>query len=651
MGVRYLFKERLEALWNFGLRTDSDDKAKPSEGTAEKGKTVQHIIRQSFPLLKRAALLSVFVNLVGYFPAIFSLQVYDRVIYRSGLNTLTALVIGVVIMLVADFMLRSIRAKFLRIAAVRIDGEISNKLLQKFLAIPLRDLESRSTAHWYALFKDVDTVRVVWSGAVAMTMLEVPFAILGLVIIAIVAMPALPIVVLGLVALSLLSWYGAGEFRKRRVEEFNLARQRDEVLAEVCRGREAIKALVQDESANRAWLQSYNSWVQESYVRNGEQEDQRELSSTIMLVMTVAITTFGAISVINQWMTVGGLIASGMLATKSIAPLAQLCGFWRSIAHSREATDRLNQVFDVEEERADSKLDLPMPSGAIRLENVVYQHLGAPKPVLKGVSAQIGPRGIYGVAGDNGAGKSTLLKILRGLYQPQQGRVLLDEYDLAQFSRKDLAKWISFLPQTSQLFEGTIVDNLRRSNPDATDEQIILAAKRSGAHDFIAKLPDGYMTEVGEGGNRLSGGQRRRVAITQAFLSDAPVLLMDEPTNDLDFATETHLMAIFKSLAQVKTIVMVTHSVRLMSITEKIIYLDKESKLHVGSTPEMLKLLYGINMPKPAVAVAPTPSATLQQPAAAASASAPVKATGTDGGPVAPASDSAAPAGDRSANA
>jgi len=374
---------------------------------------------------------------------------------------------------------------------------------------------------------------------------------------------------------------------------------RDEVLAEVCRGREAIKSLVQDDSAKRAWVSSYNSWVQESFQKNGEMEDQRELSVSIMLCVNVAITAVGAYAVINQWMTVGGLIASNMLAAKAIGPLAALSGHWRSIAHSREATDRLNKVFAADEEKQHTGLSLPMPSGALRLENVSYQHVGAQKEVVKSVSAQIGPRGIYGLAGDNGAGKSTLLKLLRGLYEPQSGRVLLDEYDLSQFSRQELSKWIGFLPQTSQLFEGTIVENLRRSNPDASDEQILLAAKRSGAHEFIAKMPDGYMTQVGEGGNRLSGGQRRRVAITQAFLSDAPVLLLDEPTNDLDFAAETHLMAVFKSLATVKTIIMVTHSVRLMSICDKIIYLDKASKLHVGATPEMLKLLYGISVPKP----------------------------------------------------
>jgi len=597
MGIRYLFKERLESLWNFGLKPAEDAQ---SLGEAEKGQTVKHVIRGTFPLLKRAALLSVFVNLVGLFPAIFSLQVYDRVIYRSGLNTLTALLIGMTIILAADLILRSFRARVLRVAAVRIDGDVASKLMDKILAIPLRELEAKSTARWYALFKDVDTVRVVWSGAVAMTILDLPFAILAIGLIMAIALPVLPVVLVGLTLLAALSWYSAGEFRKRRVEEFTRARRRDEVLAEVCRGREAIKALVQDESAKRAWVDSYNSWVQESFQKNGEMEDQRELSVSIMLAVNVAITAMGAYAVINQWMTVGGLIAANMLASKAIGPLASLCGHWRSIAHSREAADRLDQVFDAEVEKEHTGLDLPMPSGALRLENVIYQHLGAQKPVLKGVSAQIGPRGIYGVAGDNGAGKSTLLKILRGLYQPQQGRVLLDEYDLSQFSREELGKWIAFLPQTSQLFEGTIVDNLRRSNPNASDEQIILAAKRSGAHDFIAKLPDGYMTEVGEGGNRLSGGQRRRVAITQAFLSDAPVLLMDEPTNDLDFATETHLMAVFKSLAQLKTIVMVTHSVRLMSISEKIIYLDKESKLHLGSTPDMLKLLYGINVPKPA---------------------------------------------------
>lgn len=618
MSVKYLFKERLEALWNFGLKPQAH-KTADEPGTElvqlPEGNTVQQVIRGALPLLKRAALLSVFVNLIALFPAVFSLQIYDRVIYRSGLNTLVALLIGMAIILAADLILRSFRARVLRVAAVKIDGQIASLLMNKILSIPLRQLEARSTAAWYALFKDVDTVRVVWSGAVAMTLLDLPFAILALALIATVALPVLPVVLTGLAALAALAWYSSGEFRKRRVEEFARARRRDEVLAEVCRGREAIKSLVQDESAKRAWVGSYNAWVQESFQKNGEMEDQRELSTSIMLCVNVAITAVGAVAVINQWMTVGGLIAANMMASKSIGPLASLIGHWRSIAHSREATDRLNQVFDSEGEKQHTGLVLPMPSGALRLENVSYQHLGAQKEVVKSVSAQIGPRGIYGLAGDNGAGKSTLLKLLRGLYEPQSGRILLDEYDLSQFSRQELARWIGFLPQTSQLFEGTIVDNLRRSNPDATDEQILLAAKRSGAHDFIAKMPNGYMTEVGEGGNRLSGGQRRRIAITQAFLSDAPVLLLDEPTNDLDFAAETHLMAVFKSLATVKTIVMVTHSVRLMSICDKIIYLDKASKLHVGSTPEMLKLLYGISVPKPVPAVAVKPAVAGVEPA------------------------------------
>ncbi|HEX5485086.1 MAG TPA: ATP-binding cassette domain-containing protein [Limnobacter sp.] len=636
MSVKYLFKERLEAIWNFGLQQvagkPSSDNQTESPNSVSTDKTVSGVVRGAFPMLKRAALISVFVNLVGLFPAIFSLQVYDRVIYRSGLNTLTALLIGMAIILSADLILRSFRARVLRVAAVRIDGDIAGRLMNKLLAIPLRNLEARSTAAWYSLFKDVDTVRVVWSGAVAMTILDLPFAILSIGLIATIALPLLPVVLVGLACLATLSWYSSGEFRKRRVEEFMLARRRDEVLAEVCRGREAIKSLVQDESAKRAWVESYNSWVHESFQKNGEMEDQRELSTSIMLSVNVLITAVGAFAVIHQWMTVGGLIASNMLASKAIGPLASLSGHWRSIAHSREATDRLDAVFASEEEKQHTGLNLPLPSGALRLESVSYQHVGAQKSVLNSVSVQLGPRGIYGVAGDNGAGKSTLLKILRGLYTPSEGRVLLDEYDLSQFSRQELSKWVGFLPQTSLLFEGTIVDNLRRSNPDATDEQILLAAKRSGAHDFIAKLPDGYMTQVGEGGNRMSGGQRRRIAITQAFLSDAPVLLLDEPTNDLDFATETHLMAVFRSLAATKTIVMVTHSVRLMSICDKIVYLDKESRLHLGSTPEMLKLLYGISLPKPAVAA---PAQAVQHgvaPAVAHQSGADVDAAASTGG-------------------
>lgn len=621
MSVLYLFSKRLAELTNFGLNKRDQDEAGEQGGERSHNRTTADIIRETMPLLKRAAMLSIFVNLLGLFPAIFSMQVYDRVIYRSGLNTLTALLIGMVVILGADLVLRSVRARVLRVSAVRLDAEIANQLMRKLLKVPLRDLESKPTAAWYSLFKDVDTVRVVWSGAVAMTILDLPFAILSLGLIALIAMPLLPVVLAGLACLGALSWYSAGEFRKRRVEEFARARRRDEVLAEVCRGREAIKSLVQDASARRAWIDSYNAWVEESFDRNGEMEDQRELSTSIMLAVNIAITAMGAYAVINQWMTVGGLIGANMLASKAVGPLASLCGHWRSIAHSREAADRLDTVFSSEEEKSHTGLSLPRPSGALRLENLTYQHVGARAPVLHGVTGQIGPRGLYAVAGDNGSGKSTLLKVLRGLYLPQSGRVLIDEYDLSQFSREELSAWIGFLPQNSQLFEGSIVENLRRSNPDVTDEQILLAAKRSGAHDFIAKLPDGYATQVGEGGNRMSGGQRKRIAITQAFLSDAPVLLLDEPTNDLDFASESHLMNTIKQLALEKTIIIVTHSVRLMAVCDRIIYLDKESKLHIGNTPEMLKLLYGINVPaqaKPAAAAATAPAAGVANSAAAA---------------------------------
>ena len=625
MNVKYLFQERLIALKQYGLKwVNSSETSSHQELKTSKAGTVKEVIAETVPYLKRAALLSVFVNLVALFPAIFSLQVYDRVIYRSGLNTLTALLIGMVIVLAADLILRSFRARVLRVAAVRIDADIANRLMNKLLAVPLRDLEARPTAAWYSLFKDVDTVRVVWSGAVAMTVLDLPFAILALALIAMVAMPILPVILVGIGLLGALSWYSSGEFRNRRVEEFARARRRDEILAEVCRGREAIKSLVQDASAKTAWVDSYNQWVSESFSKNGELEDQRELSVSIMLMINIAITALGAFAIINQSMTVGGLIAANMLASKAVGPLAAMCSHWRSIAHSREAADRLDAVFASNEEKAPTGLQLPVPSGALRLDNVSYQHVGAQGMVLKGVSAQIGPRGIYAVAGDNGAGKSTLLKVLRGLYLPANGRVLIDEYDLSQFSRVELAKWIGFLPQSSQLFEGTIVDNLRRSNPDASDEQILMASKRSGAHDFIAKMPDGYMTQVGEGGNRLSGGQRRKIAITQAFLSDAPVLLLDEPTNDLDFAAETHLMAIFKTLAATKTIIMVTHSVRLMAICDRVIYLDRDSKLHIGATPDMLRLLYGINVPaQPTQAV--KPAAELAQAPANQSAAVLVK--------------------------
>jgi ATP-binding cassette subfamily C protein LapB len=233
----------------------------------------------------------------------------------------------------------------------------------------------------------------------------------------------------------------------------------------------------------------------------------------------------------------------------------------------------------------------------MRLEGVTFKFPEADNLLLQPISGEIGPCGLHAIVGPNGSGKTTLLKILRGLYPPSEGRVLIDGADLHQFSQSELAQRIGYLSQTNQLLSTSIRDNIALANPDATDEQIIRAAERSCAHAFIIDLPDGYATEVGEGAQRFSAGQTKRIAIAQALLNDPPVLLLDEPTAELDRDSELRFVQTLKELAKDHTVIVVTHSQFLLSQCNGILVMNKGKLVAAGPATDILPKL-GMNVAK-----------------------------------------------------
>ena len=202
---------------------------------------------------------------------------------------------------------------------------------------------------------------------------------------------------------------------------------------------------------------------------------------------------------------------------------------------------------------------------------------------------------LWAIVGPNGSGKTTILKILRGLYPATDGRVLIDGADIHQFTQAELAQRIGYLSQTNQLLSATIRDNICLANPDATDEQILTAAKRACAHDFVIDLPDGYGTHVGEGAQRFSAGQTKRIAIAQALLNDPPVLLLDEPTAELDRDSEMRFVSTLKELAKERTVIVVTHSPFLLRHCNGILVVNKGKLVAGGPASDILPKL-GMNI-------------------------------------------------------
>lgn len=531
--------------------------------------------------LIRAAWLSSPIGLLALLPSIFTLEVFDRVIFRHGMSTLVALLAGVAVALAVEWWFRRRRSTQLREAGALIDWGLSSTLLDRMLSQPLRTLEDRPAAAWMSLFRDVSTVRVLMTGAVVQALFDLPLAVFAVLIIAIVATPVLPVVLVAMVVFGLLAWWWADEVKTGKVSEVQRARNLDMFTAELCRARESVKALAQHDAVSDQWKRNYEQWLGESFAKGSELEEARELSHTLLVLTSISITAFGALAVVNQWMTVGGLIAANMLALKAISPIAMLSGAWRQLAQSIESAKRLDAVFEQPVDAVGSELSLPRPKGRVRLEKLTFRFDDQVQPVFDEIDLTLQPGQFYAVVGRNGAGKSTLLKLITGLYRPNEGRVMIDEYELQQFSRAETAAWIATLSQNVYFIDGSIADQLRSAAPAADDQQIVKACKLTGAHASISRLPQGYATVLKEGGRALSAGVRRKIALAQVLLRNPAVLVLDEPSNDLDHDSEMQLIAALKLIAKVRTVVVVTHSQQMVANADLAVDVTGEGRIEV----------------------------------------------------------------------
>lgn len=535
--------------------------------------------------------MSFFVNMLALVVPVFVLQVYDRVVFHAGIETLQGLVIGVLLVLLFDYSLRQARSKIMQRIALKIDVEVGRKLFKQFSAVPLQTLESRPAAYWQTLFRDVDTVRNTLSGGTAILLVDLPFVFLFLGLILMLALPIAWVFLIILPLFVFVAWRSGNVMGAANQAEKKTALSRDDLIAGVIAGRTTIKALAMDRTLEKTWEDRHADNIENSIIRGGKADAYTNLGMTLTLLTTISLTTVGAIAIINQELTMGALIATNMLSGRLLGPMNQLVGSWRAFSGFKQSVERLGALFDLPIERQESEVKMERPQGFISLDKVSFQYSEELAPVVDGVSFNLKPGALTALVGRNGSGKTTLIKLIQGLYIPQSGRVLLDKADIKQFSRYELASWVGYVPQECALLHGTVRENLVFSRPDATDEEIVEACKATGVHDTIIDLPEGYGSDIGEAGRRLSGGQKQRLTISRALLGNPPVLLLDEPSGSLDRQAEEELRDLLSKLAKDHTIILVTHSPVLLSACANMIVMDQGRIALAGPTKDVLPKL------------------------------------------------------------
>ena len=545
------------------------------------------------PIFREVVAISAFVNVLALAVPIFTLQVYDRVVAHAGLSTLEGLIIGMALVVIFDYALRQSRSRVMQTVALRVDVLIGRNLFNKVTELPLQTLESQPSAHWQSLFRDVDTVRNALSGASAILVADLPFAILFLGLIFIIAPAVAWVLLIILPVFTFVAWRSGNVMAAANSEERQTSQSRDSLVAEMISGRTTIKALALDGAMRPLWEDKHADNIEKSIIRGSKTDTYSNIGASLGMVTSIAVTTIGAIAIIDQRLTIGALIATNMLSGRLLGPLNQLVTQWRTYTNFKQSVERLGEVFNTPSERQESEVELVHPNGEIAVENISFSYSEDQQPVVDSVNVAIKAGGVHALVGRNGSGKTTLLKLILGLYKPSEGRVLLDGADISQFTRSELARWIGYVPQECVLFAGSVRDNIVNRFPEATDEQLIKAATASGVHKFIIDMPDGYATEIGEAGSRLSGGQRQRIAIARALVGDPSVLLLDEPSSSLDRQAEQELRRTLRDIGHERTVIIVTHSPILLAICKDLVALDKGKVALAGPAKEILPRLFG----------------------------------------------------------
>jgi ATP-binding cassette subfamily C protein/ATP-binding cassette subfamily C protein EexD len=320
------------------------------------------------------------------------------------------------------------------------------------------------------------------------------------------------------------------------------------------------------------------------------------------LAVQIAILGVGAYLVLMQELTSGASIAGSIIMGRALAPVEQMIGGWKQLVQARQSFRRLQSFLTLPRLRPPG-LPLPEPVGKLSVERVSFAFPGQGVAMIKAVNFGLEPGESLAIIGPSAAGKTTLIRMLIGTLAPSAGNVRLDGADVYQWMREDFGRHVGYLPQDVELFDGTVFQNIARM-AEATPEEVYEAAKLAGCHEMILRLPNGYETEIGDGGQYLSGGQRQLIGLARAMFGRPKLVVLDEPNSNLDGDSEAALTSALERLkAQDTTVVLVSHRPTLVQGVDKVLLLKEGAMEMFGPRAEVLKRL--MTQPRPAEAAVP----------------------------------------------
>jgi ATP-binding cassette subfamily C protein EexD len=546
--------------------------------------TIQSALRACKDSFLTVAAFSMCINIAMLVPAIYMLQVYDRVVVGGSMPTLYMLTLLMIVFLGAMGLLEWARQDIMRRVSNRLDLQLAPVLFdvgyrQAWYSAgmapgtqPLQDLKGiRQFISSHSLFAFFDTPWVP-------VYLVVMFAFhpwIGL---------AGLLSALLLLAITVVNERLTGSHQKGAEQEYHEAGR---TLTQLLRNSEVMSAMGMLHHLRQRWLAGSRSALLKQNAAAEISSILTAVSKTLRIIIQSLILGLGAYLAIRQEISPGMMIAGSILLGRALAPIDQMLGSWKQFATAREQYQRLDSSLHADP-TPESRMALPAPRGEVRVENIVVTAPGTNTVLLSDVSFQCNPGTIIGIIGPSAAGKSTLARALLGIWPCAKGSVRLDGAEIHGWNKDELGSHIGYLPQDIELFEGSVSDNIARFGP-ADPEKVVQAARDAGIHEMILRLPQGYDTMLGNGGSKLSGGQRQRLGIARAIYGRPCLIVLDEPNANLDHIGESALLETLDILRENgSTVFLITHKTRVLSATDKLLVLADGSLSMFGPRDRVL---------------------------------------------------------------
>ena len=552
-----------------------------------------------WPALQRYRGILLQVLVASFVVQLFSLAnplliqvIIDKVISQRSLDTLQVLGIALVVVTLMEGVIGALRTFLFTETTNRLDLRLGAEVIDHLLRLPLSYFDRRPVGELGTRVAELEKIREFLTGQALTTLLDTAFSVIYIVVmvfyswlLTLIALCVLPIQV----GLTLL---GAPLFRRQYRDAAQENARTQSHLVEVLTGIRTVKAQNVEMISRWKWQDLYNRYISRSFEKTITGTALVETSQVLQKLSQLLVLWVGASLVLEGEMSLGQLIAFRIISGYVTQPLLRLSSIWQNIQELKVSFERLADVVDTPEESNEAdkqKIPLPPIEGEVVFQDVSFAFTPSSPQVLKHIDLTIPSGTFVGVVGQSGSGKSTLMKLLTRLYSPTTGRILIDHYDIDKVELYSLRRQIGIVPQEPLLFSGTVAENIALTDPDASSESIVAAARMACAHDFIMDLPSGYSSDVGERGAGLSGGQRQRLALARTLLSNPRLLVLDEATSALDYDTErkvcNHLLEGLKHC----TVFFITHRLSTIRRADQIVMLHDGAIAEVGTHDELME--------------------------------------------------------------